>query len=441
MDRRKILRGTLLAAVCMAVMFYCGCVRSDSGKNAEDQTVETVSVTVETPFVAAPAAENPANEASADDTSAAGTASDTDVTPMAAQSATVNGDKVNVRSKASTAGEKVAQVNTGTAVTVTGSAEDGGGKTWYQVNFINNGSDVTGFIREDMLDLGEVVSDAPEGEGAGEEGAANEELAGMYGDLPTEEEAEEESGAKAEYELTFSADPSDGLEYWYLYDYKNQKRYKVEQLLQVGMQSDANMETLNKEVSRLKIGIIILAVLLVLAVGMAGFFGFRWHEMSDEYEDDDDDDDDDDEDDDDDIRRASSVRRRGQAASAAQQRSRVPAGSGRSAVRSEGQRRPAEGTQRRPAQSAARRPASEGQGKRAPGQGSTEAVRRRPSGEPQATGASRRSPQSGQSVRRAPEAKAAPRSTRSDVEWKSKNFLAGDEDAPDFSFINADDEE
>ena len=33
------------------------------------------------------------------------------------------------------------------------------------------------------------------------------------------------------------------------------------------------------------------------------------------------------------------------------------------------------------------------------------------------------------------------KSTRSDVEWKSKNFLAGDEDGLDFSFIDGDDED
>ena len=99
------------------------------------------------------------------------TAASSTVESMPSQAATVKQDNVNVRSEASTNGSVVAKLTSGAAVTLTGTSSDSEGKTWYQVNFINNGSNVSGYIREDFVELGEVVgveepvADPAEGEG------------------------------------------------------------------------------------------------------------------------------------------------------------------------------------------------------------------------------------------------------------------------------------
>lgn len=345
------------------------------------------------------------------------------VESMPSQAATVKQDDVNVRSEASTKGDVVAKLKSGAAVTLTGTSSDSEGKTWYQVNFINNGSNVTGFIREDFVEPGEVVEtepteETPEGDGG------EEELAGMYGDMPSEEE----SAPNNDYELFFEPD-SEGVDCWYIHDNLAQKRYKLEQLLQADEMNTHNVEIKDKEIAKMRIAVIVLAVLFVIALIAVGIFGFKYHDLRDEE--------DDEEDEDDDFREAPPVRRR----APAEPRSRESVRGEERAARETG-RRPESGTRRRAepeGRAVSRRPEPEGR-----------TVQRRP--QPRraedsvpgrtASGAART--QSAQSLNQArrtssrPESAPVQRKTRPDVEWKSKNFLTEDDD---FSFINMDDDE
>jgi len=351
------------------------------------------------------------------------------VEAMPSQAATVNKNDVNVRSSASTGGSVVAKLAEGAAVTLTGTTSDNEGKTWYQVNFINNGSNVTGYIREDFVEPGEVVGDVPQ-EGAEGEGAegGEDELADMYGDMPTEDES---SAPNNDYELFFEAD-QEGVDCWYIHDNVAQKRYKLEQLMQADEMNTKNLEIKDKELAKMKMAVIVLAVLFVFALMAAGFFGFKYHDLKD------DEDDDDEDDDDDGFEEAPPVRRR--------QRT-EPEPRGRETFRNEErsarpvQRRNEAVSQRRPApgSGAQRRPEAEGRA----AQRSAQA--RRPEAEIQrrpAQGSARtRSAAAAQQVKRSP---AAPEKTpvrsasRGNVEWKSKNFLTRDEN--DFSFIDMDDD-
>ena len=77
-----------------------------------------------------------------------------DVTTVEPVSATVTGGQsVRVRSNASTTSQIVTTAENGTALTVTGQAAGTDGNTWYQVNFIANNTEVTGFIRSDYVAL------------------------------------------------------------------------------------------------------------------------------------------------------------------------------------------------------------------------------------------------------------------------------------------------
>lgn len=361
-------------------------------------------------------------------------ASSSSVTSITSQSATVKGNSVNVRSSASTSGSVVATVKDGDAVTLTGTATDSSGNTWYQVNFISNGSDVTGFIREDMVEPGEAVEEA-----SGQESAEGEDdLADLYGDMP----AEEESVSNDTYELVYTAD-QEGVDCWYVNDYSSGKRYKLEQLLEAEEIAASNMEIMNQKVSRMRIAVIVLAVLFVAALVAAGVFGFKFRELSEE---------DDEDDEDDDFREAPPVRRRAQGAQAPERRTRpVPARNDAGAQSSDRQpqRRPvsAAGAQRRAPQSEQRRSAGE-EGpavKKAPQRRPEAAVKRKPDSSGMENGdVQRRNSSSGEQARRAPrpeEKKSASKSARPDVEWKSKNFLSGDEDGLDFSFLDMKDDE
>ena len=92
------------------------------------------------------------NETPADTTT--DTENTAEVTAVEPVSATVTGSQsVRVRSSASTGSQIVAQAENGLALTVTGQANGTDGKVWYQVNFISDGSEVTGFIRSDYVTL------------------------------------------------------------------------------------------------------------------------------------------------------------------------------------------------------------------------------------------------------------------------------------------------
>ena len=478
MNGKKVLRGTILTALCMAAMLYVNGtvskafwveVKSDNTrvrnsastesevmtavnagdkldvvseeKDGEGKTWYKVSINNVSGYVRSDTVQEtsePGTETPAASAEPAETASSSTVESMPSQAATVKKDNVNVRANASTGGDVVAKLQNGAAVTLTGTTSDSSGKKWYQVNFINNGSNVTGFIREDFVEPGEVMEpQAP----AEETPQGDEGLAEMYGDMPTEDEASNNN----DYELFFEAD-SEGVDCWYVHDNIAQKRYKLEQLMKADEMNAANMEIKNKEVKRLKVILIVLAVLLAAALAAAGFFGYKYFSAG--YDDDDDDEDDD-------VRLAPSARRR--------ERAEAEARSGRrEADRNEGRsregavtRRTDTGLQRRPVNgSGQRRPEGEGARPKAaqPARTRTEAeARRRPpagtsgprSAQPADTGRARSAQPVSQTRRPhpAPEAEAARRSGRPDVEWKSKNFLAGDEDGLDFSFINGNDED
>lgn len=399
----------------VAVNNASGYVRSDTVQETSEPAAEMVTAEQSAATDQPAAADQPAEPAAS-----------SAVTSMASQAATIKKDDVNVRSEASTNSNVVANLANGAAVTLTGSTTDGSGNTWYQVNFINNGSNVTGFIRSDFVELGEVMEPQAPAEETPAEGE-DPGLADMYGDMPTEEET-----AGNDYELFFEPD-AEGVDCWYIHDNIAQKRYKLEQLMKADEMNASNIAIKDKEISRMRIVLIVLAVLLVIALAAAAIFGFKYHDLKD-------DDDDEDEDDEEDYRAASAARRREKAEAESAVRR-------REAVRSE--ERGARGAVRRSDTGASgrtagtqRRPEREEVRTARPGRTRTEGEM--PRRQPSAAASRTRSAEPAKQVRRTPASSVQEpvrKSTRSDVEWKSKNFLAGDEDGLDFSFINGDDEE
>ena len=471
MNGKKLVRGTILTALCMAVMLWANgtvseayrvVVKSDNTRvrntastdsevmtavNAGDSldvvgeeqgsdgstwykvSINNVSGYVRADTVeAAPEGGAGATAETTDQTAniqPVEASSSSTVEPMATQAATVKTDNVNVRANASTNGNVVAKLQSGAAVTLTGTTTDNSGKTWYQVNFINNGSNVTGFIREDFVEPGEIMEQQAPTEEAPAEGDG--ELADIYGDMPAEEET-----ANNDYGLFYEAD-AEGVNCWYIHDNIAQKRYKLEQLMQADEMNTHNLEIKNTEIGRLRIVLIVLAVLLVIALAAAAFFGFKYHDLKDG-------DDDEDEDDDDDYRTRTPARRR-------EREEAEPRTRRREAVRDEERTprasagRAGAGAAGRPA-AGQRRPVREETGARSAQTGRTrpeaETPRRQPAG---ATRTRSEKPVSQTRRPAAPEREAVRRTGgRPDVEWKSKNFLAN-EDELDFSFINGDDEE
>ena len=188
-----------------------------------------------------------------------------DVTAVEPLSATVTGGQsVRVRSNASTTSQIVTTAENGTALTVTGQATGTDGNTWYQVNFISNGTEVTGFIRSDYVAL------------SGELQAPSETQ-------PAEQPAEDQTAGDTQ---TASKDWDTQLQgdSWYLLDMAGQKQYKIEDLfssIDQITEINAQYETNQKKINSQKIVIIILVILLVILAAVITLLIFKIKDMMD----------------------------------------------------------------------------------------------------------------------------------------------------------------
>lgn len=200
----------------------------------------------------------------------AGTGSDqspAEVTPVNPVSANVTGGGgtgVRIRSNASTQSQIVTTVQNGLALTVTGQAAglDEDGKAWYQVNFISNGAEVSGFIRSDFVQL-------------------SEELTPYTDPAETDQGAEEEPEPSPEPETPkdYETVLQDGQ--WYLLVNATNQGYSIDELFQQSQGNTEAYEALQKTVKTEKSWIVILVILFTLAVATVAFLIYKIKDMSD----------------------------------------------------------------------------------------------------------------------------------------------------------------
>lgn len=195
--------------------------------------------------------------------SGGGSAPDDNVTaeiiPVNPVSATTSTDNVNVRKNCTTNSSVVKTVAKDMALTVTGQTTGSDGKTWYQVTFISDGSEVSGFVHSDYITLsGEVVPVSDGGEDQPEDpGQPNEPE-----DIPQ---------VSKDYEVVYN----DGK--WFLYDHVNEMNYELPALI-TGLAKNATaLENSLAKVKTQTTVIVILAVVLVLVllVLVLGIFKFK----------------------------------------------------------------------------------------------------------------------------------------------------------------------
>ena len=356
-----------------------------------------------------------------------------DVTAVEPVSATVTGGQsVRVRSNASTTSQIVTTAENGMALTVTGQAAGTDGNTWYQVNFIANNTEVTGFIRSDYV-------------------ALSGELQAPSTEQPAEEQPSEEQPAEDTQTTSKDWDTQLQGDAWYLLDMVGQKQYKIDDLfssIDQITEINAQFETNQKKITSQKVVIIILVILLVAAAAAVTLLIFKIKDMTDAA-------------DFSDAEEAALRRRRvdrpqtgrGQGGRPAPQGGRTqggqkvmhevgaerrpagkPAGQGGRPVQGQ---RPA-GQQARPATQGAR-PTAPQAGRPAP-QGTRPAAPQ--TGRPAPQGTRPAAPQTGRPAPQVdrPVKPAQNNGNPQDPGWKSKNFMS-DDDEFEFEFLNWDGDE
>ncbi len=322
-------------------------------------------------------------------------------TAMDAQYATIKVRAAKIRTAASTSKGVVDSIPEGHQVVISGQT-NGSDKPWYYITFTGtDGTEKSGYVRSDLVTLGDMVPvQAPE-EPEPEE-------------VTPEPEPEPEPEVRDEYELLYEPN-ADGNYEWYLHDYTGETETKqsVREILDTVHALDVNQSIDAKTVSKQRIIIIVLLGIIVLLAVVLTIMVFKLRDAS--YEDDDDDDDDDEEDEEEDRRREAARRRRTEREEAPAARRRAP-----EQGRAPGARRPEEGGR----SSDSRRSQSAGR----PTDGRRPADGRRPSER------SRQMPD--REVRY--EEDAPP--VRTGTKRKARNFMM-DDDEFEFEFLNMKDKD
>lgn len=160
--------------------------------------------------------------------------------------------KVNsrVRPEPSTKKNAIGSLTEGSQVVVSGKSAGSDGKTWYYVSYTaSNGSEGTGFIREDLLELGEMVQV--------EEEPPQEEV-------PVDEPEPIAPVVSNDYVVRLEQSESGPV--WYLDDNIRGDSHELEALLQSAFSKSQAEEEAAKAVVKQRIVIVVLVILLVALI-------------------------------------------------------------------------------------------------------------------------------------------------------------------------------
>lgn len=203
-------------------------------------------------------------------------------TGMDAQYATVSVEAAKVRSGASTEKGVVDSLPQNATVVVSGQTDNSSnGKTWYYITFTGtNGEEKTGYIRSDLVQLGDMVP--------------IEEPEEIPEEQPVEEPAEEQQENK-DYEVVYTTNENGEYE-WYLYNNIEGNRQKLAEVLAAAHAQSINDSLDAAMVSKQRIIIIILiAIIIILAVALTIMIFKLRDAYYEEYEDEEDEEDEDEE--------------------------------------------------------------------------------------------------------------------------------------------------
>ncbi len=188
------------------------------------------------------------DEASAEgaDASSAGVAKaqgDGYAVAMQQTSATISGD-CNIRSGAGTSYNKVGSLTSGTSLVVIGQATDDAGQMWYQFYTTGTEQQMTGFVMQDYITLGDVIQTAASTDG-GESGETTD------------------SSQPTDYQAVYTADEN-GTDTWYLYNNVEGTREKIADIDTAIEQAQQAQVSATKSMSTFRTAVIILGIVVAL---------------------------------------------------------------------------------------------------------------------------------------------------------------------------------
>ncbi len=212
---------------------------------------------------------------------------------------------VKVRAEASKDSAQVGALKKDVVIAVVGETTGSDGMVWYQVSGQNEGKQVDGYIRSDLVEVTATAQPEPAPVEPEPE--------------PAPETPSTDPGASSanEYDVSYSDDGT-GVNDWFLNDNINGNRYKISELLGAAQTNENNIDVMEGQTKNLRTIIIVLAVIIGLLVVVLTIMIFKLRNSYEDFGDDDDDDDydggyddDDDEEEDDDEVYSAPVKRYG----------------------------------------------------------------------------------------------------------------------------------
>ena len=193
-------------------------------------------------------------------------------TVLDAQYAVVSPEVIMVRTAPSTNEGVVDRLNKGAQVIVSGETQGNDGKKWFYVTFTGTGgAERSGFIRSDLLSLGDMVPMPEEEEPE-----------------PQETEPEPEPTVNRDYEVVYGQNP-DGSSEWFLYDYtvgEKPDKYRLAQLMEATKARSEIAAADAKTLVRQRVAIVILVILVVILIVVGVIMALKLRDVYyEEYED------------------------------------------------------------------------------------------------------------------------------------------------------------
>lgn len=244
-----------------------GYVRADMIEKKGDGTIPTVSVAAEGNETQPSDAGGDGEEQSSQ-TTASGSGAGVEAQEAMDLQYAVTNVQAKVRPDPSTSNPHLDSLTPGTQVVVSGKSQGSDSKTWYYVTYTGgNGSERTGYIRSDLLNLGEMlpVEEPPE-------------------ETPAEAPSEPVEPVRNDYEVKIETD-SEGVATWYLYDNIKEEKQLLLPLLESTPSQSVDDEKGTGTIIKQRIVIVVLSVLLVLLTIAVVILAFKLRDTY--YEDDD----------------------------------------------------------------------------------------------------------------------------------------------------------
>lgn len=170
-------------------------------------------------------------------------------TEMPAQYASIKVPAAKIRGGASTTKGVVDTIPQNTQVVITGQTNGSDGKEWYYITFTGTGGqEKTGYVRSDLVNLGELVPvDEP-----GESPEENPETDGE----------QEEVFVNRDFEVVYEETEDGGV--WYLYNNLENKKQKLEDLMAAADSQELNESVDASTIKKQRIVIVIMIIVIIL---------------------------------------------------------------------------------------------------------------------------------------------------------------------------------